>query len=216
MNREPKAFFTAEAAAYDRYVSLFCYFQGLRAFFERAECLRGGLCILDAGCGSGIPGLALLEALGRRGLAFERIEAFDLTPAMLERYREKLVGRGIEGVELREADVLELDRLPAHWTGYDLVLSASMLEYIPRERFPEALAGLRSRLADNGRFLLFMTRRNWVTKRFIERPLGGNRYSRRELAAAFAAAGFQEPTFRRFPLAYTWLNLWGHIAEARG
>jgi len=215
MNREPKAFFTSEAAAYDRYVSSFLYPQGLRAFFERAECLREGLRILDAGCGSGIPGLALLEALGRRGLAFERVDAFDLTPAMLGLYREKLVRRGIEGVELREADVLELDRLPTSWTGYDLVLSASMLEYIPRGRLPETLAGLRSRLSADGRFLLFMTRRNWVTKRFVERPLGGNRYSRSELAAALAAARFQEPTFHRFPLAYTWLNLWGHILEAR-
>ncbi len=215
MNRDPKAFFTDEAARYDRYVSSFHYAEGIRAYFERAEWLRSGLRILDAGCGSGLPGLALIEAIERRGLERGRVEGFDLTPAMLELYREKLARRGIEGVELREANVLELERLPESWRDYDLILSASMLEYIPRDRLPEALAELRARLTHDGRLVLFMTRRNWVTKRFVERPLGGNRYSRRELAAAFAAARFQEPTFHRFPLAYAWLNLWGHIVEAR-
>lgn len=191
------------------------YPQGLRACFERAAWLRAGLRILDAGCGSGIQGLALFEALERRGLGFPSVEAFDLTPAMLERYRSKLERRGIDGVELREADVLALDALPPSWTNYDLVLSASMLEYVPRERLPEALAGLRSRLSDGGLFVLFMTRRNRVTGPLVERRWGGNRYTRRELAEAFAAAGYRDAAFGRFPLAFGWLNLWGHVVEAR-
>jgi 2-polyprenyl-3-methyl-5-hydroxy-6-metoxy-1,4-benzoquinol methylase len=215
LNRDPKAFFTDEAARYDEYVSSFHYAEGIRAYFERDEWLRSGLRILDAGCGSGLPGLALLEALERRGLEPARVHAFDLTPAMLELYREKLARRGIEGVELREANVLELERLPESWRDYDLILSASMLEYIPRDRLPEALAELRSRLADGGRLLLLMTRRNWITRALVERPLGGNRYSRSELAEAFAAAGYHEAAFGRFPLAHVWLNVWGHIVKAR-
>jgi ubiquinone/menaquinone biosynthesis C-methylase UbiE len=215
VNRDPKAFFTDEAARYDDYVSSFHYAEGIRAYFERAEWLRSSLRILDAGCGSGLPGLALLEAIERRGLERGRVEGFDLTPAMLELYREKLARRGIERVELREANVLELDQLPESWRDYDLILSASMLEYIPRDRLPEALAELRSRLTDGGRLLLFMTRRNRITRALVERPLGGNRYSRRELVEAFAAAGYREAVFGRFPLAHVWLNLWGHIVESR-
>ena len=215
MNRDPKAFFTDEAARYDEYVSSFHYAEGILAYFERAKWLRSDLRILDAGCGSGLPGLALLEAIERCGLVTGRVEGFDLTPAMLELYREKLARRGIEGVELREANVLELEQLPESWTDYDLVLSASMLEYIPRARLAEALAELRSRLTDGGRLVLFMTRRNWITHALVERPLGGNRYSRRELAEAFAAAGYREAAFHRFPLAHVWLNVWGHIVEAR-
>ena len=48
--------------------------------------------------------------------------------------------RSIEGVRLAEANVLTLDALPETWTGYDLVVSASMLEYVPSEDLPDALA----------------------------------------------------------------------------
>jgi ubiquinone/menaquinone biosynthesis C-methylase UbiE len=215
MNRDPKDRFTREAARYDRYVSAFRYGEGIRAFFERAEWLRSDLRILDAGCGSGLPGLALLEAIERRGLRRGQIHAFDLTPAMLDRYRERLARRGIDGVELREANVLELTHLPESWTDYDLVLSASMLEYVPTDRLPEALAGLGARLGEAGRLLLFMTRRNWMTSALVERPWGGNRYSRRELADAFDAARFRQAAFRRFPASYGWLNLWGHVVEGQ-
>jgi 2-polyprenyl-3-methyl-5-hydroxy-6-metoxy-1,4-benzoquinol methylase len=207
--------FSAKAAGYDRYVAAFGYDRGLRGCFERIEWLVPNLRILDAGCGSGIPGLALADALERRGLEFESVHAFDLTPAMLDRYREKLRRRGIEHVELREANVLDLDRLPSSWSGYDLILSASMLEYVPREMLALALAGLRARLVERGRLLLFMTRRNWVTGVLVERPWGGNRYTHSELADAFAAAGFRDASFRRFPASSGWLNLWGHIVEAR-
>ena len=215
MHRDPKALFTRNAEAYDRYVSRFRYGEGIRAYFGHVNWLRTGIRILDAGCGSGLPGLALLEAIDRRGLVPGRVQGFDLTPTMLALYREKLAHRGIDGVELLEANVLELDGLPATWTSYDLLLSASMLEYIPRERLADALAALRSRLAADGRMVLFMTRRNAMTRLLVERPWGGNRYSRAELAEAFAAAGFRATTFRHFPPRYAWLGLWGHIVEAR-
>jgi SAM-dependent methyltransferase len=215
MTRNPKDHFTREAARYDRYVSGFRYGEGIRAFFERAAWLRSDLRILDAGCGSGLPGLALLEAIERRGLDRGSVHAFDLTPAMIDRYRERLARRRVGGVELREANVLELERLPESWTDYDLVLSASMLEYIPTLRLAEALAGLRTRLAAGGRLVLFMTRRNVVTRQLVERPWGGNRYSRTELAEAFATAGYRDTTFHRFPSRYGWLNLWGHVVEGR-
>lgn len=42
-----------------------------------------------------------------------------------------------------------------------------MLEYIPRERLAEALAGLRSKLADGGHLFLFITKRNWLTQPLV-------------------------------------------------
>jgi len=53
--------------------------------------------ILDAGCGTGITTLALLSALESRGVPAGAIDAFDLTPAMLERFRATLANSGIEG-----------------------------------------------------------------------------------------------------------------------
>ena len=141
--------------------------------------------------------------------------AFDLTPAMLARFREEMKQRAINEIDLCQANALALDQLPSTWTGYDVIISASMLEYIPREKFAEALAGLRARISPQGRFILFITRRNWLTELLVERPWGGNRYSHLELAAAFSAAGFREITFQRFPLNYYWLNLWGYIVEGR-
>lgn len=53
--------------------------------------------------------------------------------------------RGIRDVQLAEANVLTLDALPASWNGYDMIVSAAMLEYVPRESLPVALSGLRAK-----------------------------------------------------------------------
>jgi hypothetical protein len=49
---------------------------------------------------------------------------------MLERFRAVLDGREVS-VEIRQADVLAMDSLPGAWTDYDLIVTASMLEYVP-------------------------------------------------------------------------------------
>ena len=59
---------------------------------------------------------------------------------MLKRFHDALKEREIVMVETRQADVLDKESLPSTWTQYDLVVSASMLEYVPRTRLPEALA----------------------------------------------------------------------------
>ena len=70
--------------------------------------------------------------------------------------------RGVADVELRQADVLRLEGLPDAWTDYDLIVSASMLEYVPRDALPVALEGLRRRLAKDGVLLwLVLSGRIW-------------------------------------------------------
>jgi cyclopropane fatty-acyl-phospholipid synthase-like methyltransferase len=158
--------------------------------------------------------MALLQALRRRGLEHEVLHAFDLTPAMLDRFRRDLARLDIPRVEVSESDVRELERLPPAWTNYDLIVSVAMLEYVPRAELVGALESLRLRLAPQGRFLLFITRRNWITRLLIEKMWQANRYGRDELQQAFAAAGFGSPTFRRFPYSYFWQNFWAHVLEA--
>ena len=121
---------------------------------------------------------SLSEALRQRNLDYKSIDAFDLTPAMLFRFQRMLEERGLTRVQLRQADVLNLETLPTSWINYDLILSASVLEYLPRRDLPRALAGLRARMSRGGRILVMITRK----------------------------AGFQDSVFLRFPLRYTWLN----------
>src|SRR5215467_5957712 len=145
----------------DRYGSLIAAFQspqGMQALLRRSHLLRSGLHVLDAGCGFGMVTFALLEALRERNLDYEIINAFDLTPAMLARFHSELETRGITRVQLQQADVLAFETLPPSWTNYDLIISASMLEYLSKRDFPRALAGLRARLKPDGHILVMITR----------------------------------------------------------
>jgi ubiquinone/menaquinone biosynthesis C-methylase UbiE len=207
-------YFTSQAATYDRFIWLVRYPQGLRAFFRRSPLLRRELAVLDAGCGTGALTLAVRHALAERGLTPASFHAFDLTPAMLERLRARLLADAIHDVELRQADVLRLETLPADWTGYDLIVSASMLEYVPRERLAEALGGLRSRLKPEGRFVLFITKNNWLMQPLIGRWWRSNLYTAAEVRAALGQAGFTDVAFHVFPGPFRYLDIWGHIAEA--
>src|SRR6266446_2568503 len=203
---EVQQFFSTRTETYNFFISAFRYPQGIRALLQASELLGPGLRVLDAGCGSGVVTFAFIEAMASRGLKYESIHAFDLTPAMLARFQMSLDTRGINDVELRQADVLALDQLPQSWIDYDLILSASMLEYLPKNELPIALAELRKRLSPNGSLLVVITKKSPEAKILIEWWWRSERYARHELYQAFAAGGFRDVTFRRFPSRYFWLN----------
>jgi len=211
----PKRLFAARSGSYSRFIRLVRYQQGLRAFFKVSALLRSGIRALDAGCGTGAVLLAFHEALVARGFVAGPLHGFDLTPPMLERLRASLQARRINGVELVQANVLALEALPVAWSNYDLIVSASMLEYVPREKLAAALSKLRNLLAEGGRLILFMTRDTWLMRQLIGRWWQSNVYTAEELREAFLAAGYSELAFHNFPLRYRYLNAWGHIVEAR-
>lgn len=211
---DPIQLFTLRSGSYVRFIRTVLYPQGIRGYFLAAPGLKSRARILDAGCGTGIVMLALRDALLRRGLAPGPMQAFDLTEAMLGRFRQTLEERRIDGIELAQADVLDLAALPSSWKDYDLIVSASMLEYVPQEQLGTALSGLRALLRPGGRFVLFMTRRNWLTRPLIGRWWQGHLYTAGELEVSLTQAGFAHVAFRGFPPSFRYLSLWGHVVEA--
>lgn len=201
----------------DRYASFIAAFQSplaMQALLRTSSLLRDGLHVLDAGCGFGMVTFALLKALREKNLDYKAIDAFDLTPAMLTRFRSEIEARGISRIQLQQADVLNLESLAESWTNYDLIISASMLEYLPKQDLPRALAGLRARLAPDGHILVMITRKIPETKVFVEWWWHAERYTKKELLRAFREAGFRNLTFPRFPLRYFWLNRANYVVEA--
>jgi SAM-dependent methyltransferase len=211
---EAKELYTSKVDAYISFNRAFLSARAYQAYFAADKALRSGLRILNAGCGTGDDTLALIRALTSRSLEYQTIDAFDLTPAMLARFQESLDAKHIKNVHVREANVLHLESLPAEWTNYDLIVSAAMLEYVPRDALVTALRSLRMRLAPGGRLLLFITRRNWITSILIEKWWKANRYSAEELRSALTSAGYSRISFREFPLTYFWQNHWAHVVEA--
>lgn len=215
-SQSPRAvsLYTRRREQYLSFVRAVLYPQGIRAYFRGAPWLRTDMRILDAGCGTGIATFALWDALSRRGLVPGPCRAFDLTPAMLERFRDALQQRRYPAVGLMQGDVLRLGELPKDWSGFDLIVCASMLEYLPRAQIGQALAALRERLAHEGMLVLFVSRRNLLTRWLIGRWWEAELYCREELEALLAAAGYGRVRFPRFPFPYSFLGLWGHIVEA--
>ncbi len=211
---DPRDLYTRRLDQYVRFVSAFRHQQGLEGLFLHSGLVRDGMRALDAGCGTGFATFALLGALRRRRFRVRGVDAFDLTPAMLERFRHALEKRRLATVRLREADVLRLDTLPDAWTGYDLIFSVSMLEYVPRAGLPAALAALRARLAPGGSLLVVITRRNPLTRVLIEQWWQADRYTRPALVRAFAQAGFASVDFVRYPLRHFWLGCSNHVVVA--
>jgi cyclopropane fatty-acyl-phospholipid synthase-like methyltransferase len=215
LHSEVQELYTAKADAYRSFSSAFHYGKGLRALFAGSGLLRPRLRVLDAGCGFGTTTYALVEALRERNFTYQAIDAFDLTPAMLAGFRANLDAHPIADVHFRQADVLAIEELPSSWNDYDLILSTSMLEHLPKEELPSALSALRSRLAKNGALLVVITRKNWMTKFLIEWWWHAGRYSRRDLQGAFAAAGFRNVRFKQFPFRYFWLNTANYAVVAK-
>ena len=208
--------YTERLSAYGAFISFFRSRDALRALLEPSGLLHPKLRVLDAGAGFGTATFALLDALRAKDIEAQAIDAFDLTPAMLNQFQAELNSRGIMLVRHTRANVLELEsELCPSWRDYDLIITASMLEYVPKKSLPHALSALRARLAQDGNLLVVITRKTWITKVLIEWWWHAARYSAKELREAFATAGFGDLAFIRFPFRYFWQSVSNHVVLAK-
>lgn len=203
-NHRVQAFYTQKAKFYQRFFVGFLQWEKvLETFFKANDYLHPDLKILDAGCGSG-PVTKVLYRLARQN-DFSNItfHGFDLTPAMLDLFRQWVTVEGAQDIHVQQADVLGLERqLPPDWKDYGLVVSSAMLEYIPKEMRRQALANLRGLLQKNGRLLLFVTKRNWITRWIGTKWWGTNLFDRDTLEAVLFEAGFKTAQFKPLPAGW--------------
>lgn len=212
---EVEDLYTQKLNAYSSFIRFFRAPQGFEALLQHCNLLQPGLRVLDAGCGFGMATFALVGALRAVNLDYEEIDAFDLTPAMLARFQQSIDDLGLNRVRLHRANVLNMETLPQSWRNYDLVLSSSMLEYLPSDELPRALENLRARMAPTSHLLAMITRKTPETKVLIEWGWRAHRYGEQDLRRAFRRAGFSELEMLRFPLRYFWLNRANYVAVAK-
>lgn len=164
----------------------------MKKFFRRSDYAQSGFKILDAGCGTGGATTVLYAVAEEKGCKDMIFYAFDLTPAMLLIFQEWIKKAGAKNIFLKQADVLRPEQLPADWNGYDRIISCGMLEYLPKGKMPQAIDNLKKLLKPGGKLAVFITKKNILTKLFIERWWKANIYGEEELQKIFTGAGFGE------------------------
>lgn len=108
--------------------------------------VRDGESLLEVAVGTG----AQLVELARRNPS-GRTVGVEPAPGMLKQARRRLAGSGLERVELLEGSALEL---PLADDSFDLLVNAYMLDLLPRDDIPRALAEFRRVLRAGGRLVL--------------------------------------------------------------
>jgi ubiquinone/menaquinone biosynthesis C-methylase UbiE len=116
-----------------------------RRVLELAE-VRDRESLLEAAVGTG----AQLVELARANPG-GRVVGIEISDGMLARACRRLARRGLHRVELRRADAREL---PFEDESFDLVINSYMLDLLPKDEIPRALAEFRRVLRPGGRLVL--------------------------------------------------------------
>lgn len=159
--QEYRELYTGLATKYDRAVNSFVLLgarvQSYRRKAVRAMQLKPGSHVLDVACGTGLSFPYLEEEIGDAG----RIVGVDITPAMLDKAREKIQKHGWKNVELLERDANQLDLTET----FDGAICCHALSLMPGYR--EVVQRLVERLKIGGRLVVMDIHENTGTLKFM-------------------------------------------------
>ena len=127
-----------------------------------------------------------------------QFHAFDITQNMLEVFQKWILVQEAKNIEIRQADVLEIQNLPSHWREYELIVSSTMLEYLPKNKVKHALMNLKRLLGLRGKLLIFITKRNIITRWLARRWWKTNLYEEHEIRTLLSDVGFDKIEFKHF------------------
>lgn len=134
---------------------------------HHAEALRladvqEGQRVLDVACGTGRGTVGLAQAVGPKG----RVDALDLTEAMMNRARAKLEKLGLsDRVHFKQGNAREL---PYPDETFDLVYNGYMFDLIPLDGFSPILKEMARVLKPNGKLVLVNMSKPDERKTFFE------------------------------------------------
>jgi ubiquinone/menaquinone biosynthesis C-methylase UbiE len=199
------------ASQYDRWAQVYDllwrrYTEKTLPVLQRAAAVRSGERVLDLACGTGT-----LAARLDGSVPDLRLVGVDLSPAMVERARQKLGTR--PGLRFERADAHDL---PFDGASFDAVLCANTFHYFSAPA--TVLAEARRVLRPGGRLVLLDWCRDFWTCRVMDAvlrrvdPAHHDCYTLDELRGLLRTAGFDA----RCAFRYRFDLIWGMmVAEAR-
>ncbi|HYU65072.1 MAG TPA: class I SAM-dependent methyltransferase [Candidatus Paceibacterota bacterium] len=178
-------------------------------FLRKSDYVKPHFKILDAGCGTGNVTRALYTIAKEKRYEGVVFNGFDLTVAMLDLFQKWIEKVGATNITLKQINVLNLEQLPSDWNGYDRIVSLGMLEHLPKDKLGQALRGLQRLLKDDGKLLVVIAERNFISRFFVSLWWKYTMYEEKELREIFHSAGFNELNVMKF----SWYSMF--MVEAR-
>jgi SAM-dependent methyltransferase len=199
-----RQFFSRRAALYDfAFFKLSPFMPVVRSLLEDRRLLTSNMKVLDAGAGTGLVTRVLYSLAREEGLSSIVFHAFDLTQAMLDVFHRWIHAEGAENdIYTRVQDVLHLETLPQTWSDYDLIVTSTMLEYVPTGSLHKAVAGLLGLLKPGGKMIWLLSGRTLPMRLFVGWIWRSNLYSKSELDAVLAKAGAVNVEYLSLPRPY--------------
>lgn len=116
-------------------------------------------------------------------------------------------------MHVRQADILNVDVLPADWKEYDLIVFSGLIEYLPKEEIINALLNLKKLLKPEGRLVAFVSRKT-VFNKIIQHWWKQALFEEQEVGELFRQAGFRI-ILKQMPFPDNYLHQWCYVIEAR-